>query len=320
MRCSLVFFILVLASSCAKQEGGGVPAGGPHATVVTRDGNRYVGTITSSSPTQVTLTGDDKATHTLAMKDVKSIHYDDAPAPAAAAPAAAAPAAAAPAAAAPAPPAPVAPPSASPAPAASAPVPPRAAEASRDEHQHPQESAIQSKTFRLPVGTELRVRVEETIDSSKATEGQTYAAEIARDVRDAAGDVVIPRGANAQIVIRSASKGGRFRGASDLVLDLDSVSIEGRRYHLSTADLVEKGRNGVGANKRTAEYTGGGAAVGAIIGAIAGGGRGAAIGAGSGAGAGALTQVITKGGSIKVPVESLLTFKLDRPLRVVAAR
>jgi hypothetical protein len=76
----------------------------------------------------------------------------------------------------------------------------------------------------------------------------------------------------------------------------------------------------MGANKRTAEYTGGGTAVGAIIGAIAGGGRGAAIGAGSGAGAGALTQILTKGGSIKVPAESVLTFKLDRPLRVVAAR
>ncbi len=76
----------------------------------------------------------------------------------------------------------------------------------------------------------------------------------------------------------------------------------------------------MGANKRTAEYTGGGAAIGAIIGAIAGGGKGAAIGAGSGAGAGAITQMVTKGGSIKVPVETVLTFKLDKPLRVVAAR
>ena len=76
----------------------------------------------------------------------------------------------------------------------------------------------------------------------------------------------------------------------------------------------------MGANKRTAVYTGGGAALGAIIGAIAGGGKGAAIGAGAGAGAGALTQVFTKGKSIKVPVESVLTFQLDKPLQVVAAQ
>jgi hypothetical protein len=171
----------------------------------------------------------------------------------------------------------------------------------------------------LPVGTEISVRSEETIDSGRAAEGQTYAAEVASDVLDAAGDLVIPRGSNAQIVIRSASKGGRIRGASDLVLDLQSVSVEGQQYQLSTTDLAQRGKEGIGANRRTAEYTGGGTAIGAIIGAIAGGGKGAAIGAGSGAGAGALTQILTKG-SIRVPAETILTFKLDKPLRVVAAQ
>jgi hypothetical protein len=312
MRIILILALLALATSCTKQEGG--TAAGAHATVFTRDGNRYTGTITSSSATQLTITGDDSTSHILATKDVKSIQYDDAPA---AAPPAAAAAAPAPAVASSAPSGASPPVPRAPAAAAAAPAPP---EPSHEDHYHPQESAIQTKTSHLPAGTELRVRVEETIDSAKASEGQTYAAEVAKDVRDAAGDVVIPRGANAQIVIRSAARGGRFRGASDLVLDLDSVAIDGRRYRLSTADLVEKGRDGMGANKRTAEFTGGGAAVGAIIGAIAGGGKGAAIGAGSGAGAGAVTQMVTKGGSIKVPVESLLTFKLDRPLRVMAAQ
>ena len=104
------------------------------------------------------------------------------------------------------------------------------------------------------------------------------------------------------------------------MLDLVSVSVEGKQYELDTVDLAQKGRDGVGVNKRTGEFAGGGAAVGAIIGAIAGGGKGAAIGAGSGAGAGALTQILTKGGSIKVPVETVLTFKLERPLRVVASQ
>jgi hypothetical protein len=79
------------------------------------------------------------------------------------------------------------------------------------------------------------------------------------------------------------------------------------------------GKPGVGVNKRTAEYSGGAAAVGAIIGAIAGGGQGAAIGAGSGAGAGAVAEILTKG-TIKVPAETILTFRLDQPLRVAAAR
>jgi hypothetical protein len=278
----MVFALLLV--SCAKQDSGT----GPHATVFMRDGTQFAGTVASTSPSEVTLKGDDNVTHTLAMKDVKSIEYDDAAAP--------------------------------PAETAQAGARPARRSLSHERHEHPQESAINSKTYELAAGTEVAVRSEETIDSARATEGQTFAAEVTNDVRDANGDVVIPQGANAQIVIRSSAKGGRFRGTSDLVLDLASVSVDGRMYQLSTADLVKQGKTGMGANKRTAEYTGGGSAVGAIIGAIAGGGKGAAIGAGSGAGAGALTQILTKGGSIKVPAESVLTFELDRPLRVVAAR
>ncbi len=169
----------------------------------------------------------------------------------------------------------------------------------------------------MPSGSQISVRTDDAIDSATANEGQFYPATVTAAVKDANGDVVIPRGARAQIVIRSASQGGKIRGASDLVLDVQSVDINGRSYQLSTADLAQQGREGLGANKRTGVFAGGGAALGAIIGAIAGGGKGAAIGAGSGAAAGAATQVLTRG-KIKIPAETVLTFQLDRPLRVEA--
>lgn len=303
---------LLLLSSCASNESAGT---GPHATVQMRDGTAVSGNVLSSSATEIKLAGDDKITRTIPMAQVRSIDYGDtasaAPPPAPVNPVAPPPSA---------PPTSTVPPTSS-APAASSPPPPPAPVASpdpvHDQHYHPAVADITTKTYRLPVGTEVPVRTEETIDSGKAAEGQTFAAEVTRAIKDDSGDVVIPRGANARIVIRSASKGGKFHGASDLVLDLASVSIDGKQYRLSTVDMAQKGRDGVGANKRTGEFAGGGAAIGAIIGAIAGGGKGAAIGAGSGAGAGAVTQIITKGGSVKVPVESVLTFKLDRPLKVV---
>ena len=271
----------LLLFSCARQN----TSTGPHATVFLRDGSQLAGTITSSSPTEVTVRGDDNTTRTIAMKDLRSIEYDEVSTP---------------------------PPAG------------QAKEALKRPkqaliRQHPEESAITTKTYELPVGTELHVRTDETIDSARAVKGQTYAAEVTEDVRDSNGDVVIPSGANAQIVIRAASGGGRVSGTSELVLDLATVSVGGRQYQLSTVDLRQAGKPGFGANKRTAEYTGGGAAIGAIIGAIAGSGKGAAIGGGSGAAAGAITQVVTKGSSIKVPAETVLTFKLDRTLRVVAA-
>lgn len=79
-------------------------------------------------------------------------------------------------------------------------------------------------------------------------------------------------------------------------------------------------RPGPGANRRTAKWVGGGAALGTLIGAIAGGGKGAAIGAAVGAAGGATTQVLTKGSEVKVPAETMLTFQLDQPLRLEAAQ
>ena len=64
---------------------------------------------------------------------------------------------------------------------------------------------------------------------------------------------------------------------------------------------------------------GGGAALGTLIGAIAGHGKGAAIGAAAGAAAGAGAQVLTRGKTVKVPAESTLRFKLDKPLHLSAA-
>jgi hypothetical protein len=286
---------------------------GPHATVLMRDGSSLAGMVTATSPSEITLSGDDKVTHTIPMTQVKSVEYDDASA--SQAPPAQAPGADT-----------SAPPAAAPASVANTapPIPPRSAasradDAEHEHHHHPTQAEIRTKTYVLPIGSRVSVRTEETIDSGTAAEGQTYAAEIADDVPDANGDTVVPRGANAQIIIRSATKGNRFHGQSDLVLDLQSISVGGKEYQVSTTDLQQKGRQGVGANKRTAEFTGGGAALGAIIGAIAGGGKGAAIGAGAGAGAGVIGQVATKGGAIKVPAETMLTFQLDKPVQIVSA-
>jgi len=314
VTCALVALGL---TSCGNQ---GQKGSGQHASVLLRDGTTVTGTVTASSGTEITLTGDDSVTHTVPMAQVKSIEYDDAAAGSAAAPAAGQPADAGSSSAQPA-----AAPS-NPAAGGATPAVRRSrlakaqSEVAHEHHYHPTQAEIQTKTYVLPLGTKFPVRTEETIDSSTAVEGQTFAAEIADDVVDANGDTVVPRGANAQVIIRSATKGNRFHGTSDLVLDLQSISVGGQQYLVSTTDLQQKGKQGFGANKRTAAFTGGGAALGAIIGAIAGGGKGAAIGAGAGAGAGAVTQVATKGGAIKVPAETLLTFQLYKPVQIVEAK
>ena len=110
------------------------------------------------------------------------------------------------------------------------------------------------------------------------------------------------------MVVRNVSK-------HKMLLDLQAIVIGGQRYHVLSDRATVEGTNksGLGANKRTAKFVGGGALGGSVIGAIAGGGAGAAIGAVAGGAGGATAQVLTKGKSVQVPAESLVTFRLTHP-------
>ncbi len=180
-------------------------------------------------------------------------------------------------------------------------------------------STSRGTTRIISSGTEVAVRSNDTIDSKTATVGQHFSATIDRDIVDSTGALAVPRGSGAELVIES-STGGGMTSASDLVLDVDSITVAGTRYLVTTGDVDEKGRQGLGANKRTAEMVGGGAAIGALIGALVGHGKGAAIGAGVGAAAGAGGQVLTKGRSVQVPAETVLNFKLEQDLVLQPAR
>jgi hypothetical protein len=99
-------------------------------------------------------------------------------------------------------------------------------------------------------------------------------------------------------------------------LTLRSVTVKGRNYPITTAGVEQRGDEGLGKNRRTAEMVGGGALLGTLIGAVAGGGKGAAVGAAVGAAGGATAQVLTRGKEVRVPAETVLTFRLDQPLRL----
>jgi len=175
--------------------------------------------------------------------------------------------------------------------------------------------AANSGPVTLPAGTEIAVLTNQTIDSKNADPGQIYSADIANNVTDSNGRVVIPKGSPAELVLRDVKSGG-VAGTKEATLDLQSIKVGDRRYNVDTADVTESSRQGIGANKRTAEFVGGGTVLGTLIGAAAGGGKGAAIGALSGAAAGAGTQILTRGKAVTVPAESTLRFRFAQPLRL----
>jgi hypothetical protein len=162
----------------------------------------------------------------------------------------------------------------------------------------------------LPSGTEIKVTTDAAIPAKPPADAR-YSASVAQDVKDANGNVVIPRGSRARLVAVPSNDG------KDTNLDLRSVNVNGQSYLIEATGNGSSGTpGGLGANKRTGIYVGGGAAVGAILGALLGGGKGAAIGAILGGAGGAGTQVITDKNKKELPAETQLTYKLAQPVQL----
>jgi hypothetical protein len=305
------------------------------ATVSLKDGSSFAGTVKTASPDAITIQATNGESRTYPMTQVASVQY----APASSAPGAPAipardpvpvssPTSPSPSVdtGSPTAPAPTqqAAPVYSPAPASS-PAPPSSPANGSSLAAMPAAAPATPPApvvvYRIvPTGNTITVRTNEAIDSKTAAPNQTFGAVISNDVVDDRGRVAIPRGSPATLVVRSVVAQGKMQGQSELAVDLDSVRVAGRRYRLETEDISEKGKQGVGMNKRTAKFVGGGTGLGALIGGIAGGGKGAAIGALSGAAAGTVTQGVTRGKGVNVPAETLLSFRLEAPVRIKEVR
>ncbi len=131
---------------------------------------------------------------------------------------------------------------------------------------------------RIEPGTRIPVRTNDTIDVDHRDD-RVYYGIVDQDVRGENGRLAIPRGARVEMLVRVAPD-------NDLVLDLDSVIIDGRRYRVDADARVESRRDN--------------SIVGAIVGAVEGG------------------QV--RGRTVRVPRDSVLTFRIDRPMVMGADR
>ena len=157
----------------------------------------------------------------------------------------------------------------------------------------------------VPAGSVITVRTDERIFANRS-DGRVYTGSVSEDVVDRDGRVAVPRGARVELLVRQISR-------NEMVLDLEALDVSGRRYGIR-ADAEEVQGNQSGGKGNVAKAVGGGAILGTLVGAIAGGGKGAAIGAVAGAGVGA--AFATRGRSVNIPAEFLLSFRLDRPLVV----
>jgi hypothetical protein len=167
----------------------------------------------------------------------------------------------------------------------------------------------------MPAGTELTIRMIDSVDSEKNKVGDRFRATIEMPVV-IEGKTVVPKGAEVEGVVAQSASAGHFQGRSELALALSKLTYAGKSYDIKTEQAV---REASSRGKKTAAMVGGGGALGAVIGGIAGGGKGAAIGAASGAGAGAGVQAVTKAQQVRIPSETVLEFKLKNPVTVTPA-
>jgi len=167
-------------------------------------------------------------------------------------------------------------------------------------------AALAQRPDVVPRGTEIQVRTNEYINSHHA-DGRVYTGTVVNEIRDRGGSIAIPRGTQVELIARDWGNG-------ELVLDLNSIMADGRQFVVdATPEQFYGGQKpGVGGNERTGKFVGGGALLGTIVGAIAGGGHGAVAGAVGGAAVGAGAEMATRGREIRVPAETLLTFRLER--------
>ena len=169
-----------------------------------------------------------------------------------------------------------------------------------------------TKPITIPEGTDLTVVLDQTISTASSRSGDSFRATLTSPVV-IDGKTVLPKDAPVTGHIVESVPSGRLKGVAKLDLTLDAVEVNGKSFDLATDD---EGRRGKNHNKRNGILIGGGAGLGAIVGGIAGGGVGAVVGSAVGAGAGTAGAAYTGKKDIRVPAESVLTFRLTRAVTI----
>ena len=169
----------------------------------------------------------------------------------------------------------------------------------------------------VPVGTEMKIRLDSTVDTKESRDGDKFTATVLDPSRYADATVA---GHVAKI-----DQSGKLKGRTSLVLSFDTMNFKNgtsrtiaaqvvRVYGEDSAKKVDDEGNVQSGSKTstTVKRTGGGAAAGAVIGAIAGGGKGAAIGAAIGAGVGAGSTYIQGSNKVKLDAGTEILIKTTR--------
>jgi len=170
----------------------------------------------------------------------------------------------------------------------------------------------------LSAGSKLDVAANDTISSRTSKVGETFTAHVVADVKNAAGQVVIPAGAVVNGRITDVKPAPNPKTPGTLTLAVTSVTVGGNTYPIDAAvDSIETIHKGRGVTTGDAAKVGAGAAAGAILGRVIGGNsKGTVIGGVVGGIAGAGVAASTKDSDIILPAGAHIIVRLTKELTV----
>jgi hypothetical protein len=164
-----------------------------------------------------------------------------------------------------------------------------------------------ARDISLPDGTEIQVRLDQSLTSRTARLEDRVRASVAQSVIHD-GVVAIPAGTDVDGTVLRAEAAERPSRGGKLELSFDSLRMsDGRRVDIR-ARVVSLEEEGLDKSK-----AGLGALIGGILGAVVDGKQGAVIGGILGGGG---TVVASTGDDVELPAGTILTIRLDRPAMV----
>jgi hypothetical protein len=167
--------------------------------------------------------------------------------------------------------------------------------------------------YAIPSGTEIDVRLQNSLNSGTAVVEDRFEATTLVDL-DVNGRAVIPAGSLMRGVVTAVEPATRTNRTARITVSFDQVTVNGRSYPFR--GTVTEAIEGEGI-RGEATRAGAGAGVGAIIGGILGGVKGAVLGAVIGGGG---TIAATEGKEVELPQGTVLRVRFDAPLDIGAAR
>ncbi len=161
-------------------------------------------------------------------------------------------------------------------------------------------------------GTELRVRLANSVSSETNQTGDNFEAILDQDlVVD--GHVVAPNGSTLMGQLTEVVPSGKVKGRAKITLQLRELRTGEGSYPIESDQISVESE---GSMKEDATKVGIGVGIGAVVGAIAGGKKGAAVGTAIGGGTGTAAVLLTKGNEVEFEAEQEFQFQLVEDLKV----